>query len=204
MVGKEALALEPGFEIPAVSEELYVKTREALAKEGFTFFADIKPVSIGQLAIDKGPTPFFDYINPSEKMRCNVPPQIEVAIDPNNFGIEGSNYKSRDDQIKKIQEKETALKSKLPKEVRDLISMRMPKQASILAQLDFEHQKQTGKILFTSWFGRTDDQTAPGLVAHVGRDDPTERLLVCGWPRVFGYRYAFAVSVVVLPRKLAA
>lgn len=192
------------IEVPVVSKELYTLTREALTKEGFTFTADIKPVSIGQLAADEETTPFFDYINPSEKMRSNIPPQIEVAIDPNNFRIEDSIYMSTDDQIKKIQEKETALKGKLPKELRDLISMRMPKHTSILARLDFEHQKQTGKVLFTNWFGRTDDQTVPGLVAHVGRDDPTDKLLVCGWSRGHGYRYVFAVSVVVLPRKSAA
>lgn len=192
------------IEIPRVSKEVYTLTREALVKEGFTFVADIKPVSVCQLAANEGTTPFFDYINPSEKMRSNVPPQIEVAIDPSNFRIEGSNYKSADDQIKKIQEQEISLKGKLSKDVRGFISMIRPRHASILAQLDFEHQKQTGKKLFTNWFGRTDDQTVPGVVAHVGRDYQTEKLLVCGWSRSHGYPYVFAVSAVVLPRKLAA
>lgn len=135
-------------------------------------------------------------------MRANVPPQIEVAINPNNFRIEGSNNLSTGDQFEKIKKQETILKYKLPENVRGIISMIMPEHASILAQLDFEHQKRTEKVLFTDWFGRTDDQTVPGYVAHVGRYDPTYRLGVNDWHRGGRHVYVFAVSVVVLPRKL--
>lgn len=193
---------ESVFEIRTVSEELYLKTREALAGEGLTFIVAINPESIDQLRINKGTKSLFDYINPSEKMRSNVPSQMELAIDPNNFRIEGSNNLPTNDQFEKIREREAILKGKLPKDVGDVIGMLRPKHASILAQLDFEHQKRTGKVLFTNWFGRTDDQTVPGIVADVGRGDPTYRLGVGDWVRGHGGGVVFAVSAVVLPRKL--
>lgn len=191
------------FEIPTVSKELYEKTREALAKEGFTFVVEIKPASIDQLVTGTKRL-LFGYINPAREMRSNISPQIEVAIDPNNFRIEDSNNLSTDDQIEKIKEREAILKGKLPKDVRDVISMlKPPKYASILAQLDFEHQTRTGRAFFTNWFGRTDDQVIPGSVAHVGRFGPTSGLLVRDWARGDGRDYVFAVSAVVLPRQLA-
>lgn len=99
----------------------------------------------------------FDYVVSPLRQTREPPLQIEVAIDPNYFKIEGSNNLSTDDQIRMIQEQEAALKGKLPEEVRDLISMIMPKHASTLAQLDFEYQRRTGKVLFTNWFGSTED-----------------------------------------------
>lgn len=193
---------EPAFEIPTVSKELYAQTKEALAKEGYTFVVDIEPVSIGQLATGEETSQRFAYVNPSENMRAIVPPKMEVAINPENLRIKNSESKSTDTQIRMIQREETALKGKLSQEVRDLINMRM-QNASVLAQLDGEYEKETGEVLFTNWFGRTDDQTIPGRVANVGRYNPTSRLLVRYWDRDLGYDVVFAVPVVVLPRQSA-
>ncbi len=197
-----SVATPESLEIPAVSEKLYVKTRKELEKQGLEFVV-VNPESIDQLATNEEARSLFGYINRSEKMRSNIPPQIEVAIDPNHFRIEGSNRLSTDDQIEKIKHQEAMLKGKLPEDVKNLISMRMPEHASLLVQLDLEYQKRKRKALFTNWFGRTDDQTFLGLVAIVGRFDPTGRLLVDGWPRGIGSDFLFAVPVVVLPRKLA-
>jgi len=191
------------FEIPTVSEEQYTETREALEKLGFNFVVTLNPQSIDQLANAPTTAPLFGYINPSDKMRSNLPPQMEIAIDPNHFRIEGSNNLSTTDQFKKIKEQEVILKEKLPENIRNVISMLRPKHASILAQLDFEHQKRTRRVLFTNWFGRTDDQTVPGFVAIVGRYVPASRLDVFGWNRFYGNILVFAVSTVVLPQKLA-
>lgn len=190
---------EPASEIPTVSAELYVKTRKALAKKGYTFIVDILPVSIGQLAKDEATN---QRVNASENMRAIVPPQMEVAINPKNLRIKNSNSKSTEDQIRMLKEEEKALKVKLPQEIRDIISIRM-QTASVLAQVDAKYQKKTGKVLFTNWFGRTDDQTIPGGVVIVGRFDSASRLDVCVWPRGYGVDFVFAVPVVVLPRKLA-
>lgn len=200
MVSKEALAPEARFEILTVNEDLYLKTRKALAKEGYTFVVAINPVSIAQLAAGEGTGSLFEYINPSEKMRSNVPPQIEIAIDPNHVRIEASKHLSSNDHYKMIKEWEAALKRKLPKKVRDLISMSMPKYASILAQLDFEYQRRTGKKFFTNWFGLT-YEPASGNVVGVGRGDPGSGLSVHGWIHGRGgIDGALVVPVVVLPR----
>lgn len=200
--GVSVTKIEDEFEIPTVSEEQYLKTREALAKEGYAFVVDILQVSIGQLATDEATSQRFGYVNPSENMRAMVPPRMEVAINLQNLRIKNSNYKSTDAQIKMIKGEEASLKGKLPQEVRNLISMRM-QNASVLAQLDDKHERETGKALFTNWFGRTDDQTVPGSVAGVGRRGPTSGLGVGDWYRGGGLGSVFAVPVVVLPRKLA-
>lgn len=192
-------------EIPTVTRELYAQAREALAREGFTFLVTIRPVSIGQLAGDRATRDFFGYINSSKEMKSNIPPQIEVAIDPNNFKIEGTNNSPTDDQIRKIKEKEALLRGKLPENIRNNITMLNPEHASILAQLDTQHQVRTRMgVLFTNWFGRTDDQKFSGFVACVGREGPARRLRVESWYRTRGYHNVFAVSIAVLPRKLPA
>lgn len=193
------------LEIPTVSEALHNKTREVLAELGYTFVVDISPISIGQLVADRAVSQRFDYIcYPLERMQSNVPLQMKVAIDPNNFRIDNTNNLSTDRQIGEIRKQESILKAKLPENVRDVISMlKPPKHASILVQLDFEHQKRTGEVLFTDWFGRTDEETIPGHVAHVGRGDPTRGFHIGDWSRVNGDEDVFAVSVVMLPWKLA-
>ena len=143
----------------------------------------------------------FGYVNASENMRAIVLQQMEVAVNPKKLKIKNSNSKSTDTQIEMLKKEEAALRLKLPQEVRHLISMRM-QNASVLAQIDDRYQKQTGKVLFTNWFGRTDDQTVTGIVAGVGRSDPTSGLDILGWVRDFGRGLVFAVPVVVLPRKL--
>ena len=202
MAGKEALSPEAKFEIPAVNEDQYKQTRDALAKEGYTFVVDIESVSIGQLAIDEATSQHFDYFNPSKNVWGIVPLRMEVAINPNKLRIKKSNSKSTDTQIRMIQKEERSLKGKLPKEVRGLISTPM-QSASVLVQLDFKYQKETGKVLFTDWSGRTDDQTVSDSTANVGRSDPTKKLSVGAWMRGDGYNRLFAVFVVVLPQKMA-
>ena len=199
---------ETSFEIPAVSEELYMQTREALAKEGYTFVVAIEPLSIGQLVSDPVKSQRFDYVDPSENIGAIVAPQMEVAIDPTHIRIESSNHLSTDKSIEEIKQQEAALKARLPQEVRNLISMRI-QNASVLAQLDDQYQKETGKVLFTDWHGRTDDRTVRGLDTGVGRNGRTAGLRVNGWlvggdwPNVHGHDPIFAVLIVVLPRKLA-
>ncbi|MBF8249549.1 MAG: hypothetical protein HW400_150 [Candidatus Levybacteria bacterium] len=200
---KPDLSVSPAsFEIPAVSEELYMKTREALAKEGYTFIVDILPVSIGQMVTDKATSQHFGYVNPSENMRAIIPLQMEVVINPKKLRIKGSNSKSTDTQIEIIKNEGTKLKNKLPQEVKNLVSMHM-RNASVLAQLDCKYQQETGKVLFTNWYGRTNDQIVSGHVAYVGRHAPASLLDVSDWSRGVGRDSVFAVPVVVLPRKLA-
>lgn len=200
---KPARPLQPvALEIPTVSEELYNRTREALAEQGFTHVVTIQPLSMGLLATDEATSNRFDYVNPSENMCSITPPQMEVVFDPKNLKIKNSNSKSTDTQIKMTGEDEAKLKGELPEDVRGLISMPMP-NASTLAQADFDYQDKTGKPLYPDFWVRTDDETAPGRVADVGRRAPSDRLPVNGWCRDYSNVYVFAARVVVLPRKLA-
>lgn len=199
--GNEGAAVE----IPTVSKDLYTQTRDVLAREGFTFITAIQPVSIGQLLKDKTTKNLFGYIDPSKVMRSNVPPRIEVAIDPYNLRIKESNNKPTRIQNAMIGEQEAALKSKLPESVRGVISMAMPQHASVLVQLDLEYQRRTGvRALFTNWFGSADDQGAySGCVSIVGRDNPIRNLRVESRFSTSGYDNTFAVAVVMLPRELS-
>ena len=199
---KTAVRTPETFEIPAVSEELYLQTRKALEKESYTFVVAIKSVSIDQLITDGATSQRFEHVYPSENIRGTVSPQMEVAINPKQLRIKGSNSKPTGTQIQMIKDEEARLKGKLPQEVRDFISMCM-QGASVLAQLDGEYKKGTGKVLFTDWFGRTNDQAFPDVVASVGRYNSTLGLRVYGSRRGLGDGDIFAVPVVVLPRKLA-
>lgn len=190
------------LKIPTVSKELYWKTREVLRDMGLTFITTIKSRSIAQLIAGDVTGLRFDYVNPSKKMRSNVPPQIEVAIDPYNPRIDGSNNLSIDDQWKKIEDQEILSKARLMKVsegVRDSVTMLRPRHASTLAQLDFRYQNRTGRVLLVDWYG-TDDETKPGNVARVGRSDHSGQLVVLDWPRASGYPSMFALRAVVLPR----
>lgn len=190
------------LEIPTVSEKIYNKTREALAKEGFTHVVAIEPISTGQLATDEATRDRFGFVNSSENMRSVIPPQMEVAIDPKNVKIKNSNSKSTDAQIEMTRDEEAKLKGKLPEDVRDLVSMPMH-DPSTLSQADFDYQDKTRKPLYPDFFVRTDTETVSGSVASVGRDGPSRRLDVGGWGRGDGDDNVFAARVVVLPRKLA-
>ena len=193
------------FEIPRVSELLYLKTREALAKEGYTFFVNIKPLSIGQLVEDEVKRGLFEHVVPSENMRAIVPPQMEIAINPKDPRIKNSNSKSTDTIIRMIEEREAVIKVRLPKEVRDFINIRI-QNTSVLVQIFDKYQRETGKQIFPRWFGATDDQTSPGRVAFAGCYSPGRRLYIGDTNRFRGNEdnNVFALDVVVLPRQLAA
>ena len=205
MISKEALAPKPAFEIPTVNEGRYMQIRKALARKGYTFVVAINPESIDQLATNGKTRPLFDFdhVDSSREMRSNVPPRMKVVIDSKNFRIEYSAMLSPVEQLQEINEQEAFLKEELPKNVRDVISMLRP-SSSILAQLDFEHQKRTGRVLFTNWFGCTGDRLSGSGVACVGRNDPTGGLRIGDWNFVNGLDMVYTVSAVVLPRKLAA
>lgn len=206
MPSREVLAPKHTFEIPTVSEARYEQVCKALAEKGITFVVAINPESIDQLAANEKTKPFFDFdhVDSSGEMRSDVPPQMEVAIDPRNFRIEGSASLSPVNQLEEIDDTEAFFKEKFSRNVRGLISMLRP-NASILAQLDFKHQKRTGKVLFTDWFGCANNQFSdPDKgVTCVGRKDPTGGLRIGDWNFVDGLDIVYAVSAVVLPRKLA-
>ncbi|MEK7450403.1 MAG: hypothetical protein AAB662_00515 [Patescibacteria group bacterium] len=139
--------LQP-FDIPAVSDKIYLRTREILARKGLRFVVAINPVSINRLVTDEGVESSLGYMIDSEEMRSSVPPQIEVAINPGRFRIEGSNGLSTEDQFKKIKDQEAILRSKLPKDIRAGISILRPRHASILVQFGQRVSKERERGAF--------------------------------------------------------
>ena len=205
---QQAVTAEPisyAIEIPAVSEELYNRTREAVEATGYNFVAAIRSVSMEALIAEdvRREQERIGYVNPSKTMRSTVPPEMEVAINPVRFMIEGSNRLATDAQKKIIKEKEVEWMEKLPEDLRPFVSMRMV-DPSTLSQLEDAYMDATGKLLFPDFFARTDVQDVRGYVAFVGRSDPSFGRGVNFWRRDRSDVFVFAVFVVVLPRKLTS
>lgn len=203
--------LEPtryAIEIPTVSEEIYMRTREAVEQAGYNFIVPIRSVSIEDLLAEdkqrekRGEPRRLGYVKDSKTMRATVPPEMEIAVNPTKVRIEGSNSLSTDRQKAMIRTEEARFKKQLPSEVMSFVSMLMV-DPSTYSQLEDAYMDEIGKLLFSNYV-RTDVQTVRGSVAIVGRYDLTHRRHVDDWPQDHGYGVVFAVPVVVFPRKLAA
>lgn len=203
--------LEPirfAIEIPTVSEELYRRTREAVEQAGYKFIVPIRSVSMqdllaeDELRYQNGKARRLGYVNDSKRMRDTVPPEMEVAIDPARFKIEGSNRLSTDRQKIRVKQEQAILKGQVPKDIQHLVNMEMV-DPSTLSQVEDKYMEENNALLLPDWSARTDIQTIQGLVAHVGRPYPAYPRYVNVWNRGNGYDGVFAASVVVLPRKLS-
>ncbi len=194
--GGESVAQAP-IEIQKVDKELYASVLEALAREGITFTVPIESLSIDNLSKSRATRDFFTYVNPSRATRAS-PLRMEVAIDPHHIRIENSNNLSTDAQIEMIKDQERLLKGKLSEKVGNAIRMYMV-SVSVIAQLETAYRKVTGKLLLPDYFARTDDQTVPGSVVHIGRSGPSFGLYVDDWGRDSPSPHIFALSVIELP-----
>lgn len=199
-----------GIEIPTVSEELYSRILEALKQAGYKFIVPIRSVSMQDLLAEdelreqRGEARRLGYVNDSKRIRATVPPEMEVAINPARFKIEGSNRLSTGEQKIRVKQEQARLRGQVPEDIRHLVKMEMA-DPSTLSQLEDKYMdKNNGELLLPDWFARTDIQTVRGDVALVGRGGPADRRDVFDWHRDLGHDFVFAASVVVLPRKSAA
>lgn len=190
------------IDIPTVSAEVHAKVVEAVKKTGYTFTAPIRPISMKDL-IDKDSRNRLGYVNDSKIMRATIPPEMEIAINPQKVRIERSNDLSLDQQKEKIKQAEAQWMKGLPEDIRPFVSMRMV-DPSTLSQLEDVYIDDTGKLLFPDFFARTDVETVPGEVASVGHDAPASRRDVTSWVHYAGNASIFAMPVVVLPRVSAS
>lgn len=198
------------IEIPAVNEELYNRTREAVEQAGYNFVVPIRSVSIADLLAEdkqrkqRGEPRRLVYVAPSKTMRATVPPEMEVAINPAKFKIEGSNFLSTDEQKKRIKAVEVQLRAQVPQDIQYLVIMEMVDPSTISQIENMYRDEHNGAVLLRDWFARTDMETVQGRVAIVGRYSPKGRggRRVGGWRRDLGDDLVFAAAVVVLPRKL--
>lgn len=198
------------IDVPTVSRELFEKTRRVVEATGYTFFTRIRAVSIDDLLAEdairrkngeKGK--FGNVASDVELLRGRIPPEMEVAINPNKVKIEGSNidpYKDKEkylspDQI--IRKEENMWKTQLPEDIRSLVRMFIP-DPSTLAQLDLDYQARTGGPLFREFFAEADLGVFHDQIAAVGRHNLD--ITVTGWNDSPDYDKTYVVPVVVLPR----
>ncbi len=168
----------------------------------WTFNMEALPVSVGQLLEDESIAPLFGFVNSSQQMRDVVPVARDVAVNPSELFILGSENLSFDDQCQINEGYVTGLRKRnLKTGTLDGIDFGLD-HASVYAQFDFEHQKRfRGKKLFPAGkFARTIDETlvdptfGPGL-ADVGRRFGGSRLDVDDWGARRGYPRVRGVSV---------
>lgn len=221
--------LEPvrfAIEIPTVSEETYEKVVKEVEATGYNFIAVIRPVSIQDLLAEDeqlvvegqrkerrlgcASDPVFS--SSAHVIRTLVSPEMEIAINPDKFKIEDSysflDPPSINGKKNMIKEEEARWKKQLPEDIRPFVGMYMVDPSTLSQLEDAYMDKNDGKFLLPDYFASTDIQTVPLNVADVGRYDPATMCsskgmrFVLDWYRS-EFRPTFAVSVVVLPRKLA-
>jgi hypothetical protein len=132
-----------------------------------------------------------------------APSRIEVAVNLDNLRIEDSHSISTEEQIRRMQEEEVAVRSRLPENMRDAVGMPIF-GVSALRQLDSGYQRETGEPLLIDWFGRTIHEMAPGEIALVGRIDRNQKdLSIIRWPSDQGHGWGYLVRGIVLPQVVA-
>lgn len=193
-------------EIPTVSEEIYRRTREAVEQAGYSFIVPIRSISMQDLITEdeQRGSRRLGYVDDSKRMRATVPPEMEVAINPARFRINGTNGLPINEQKRRIKQEQAILRGQIPEDIRHLVNMGMVDPSTISQVEDKYMDKNNGALLLPDWFARTDVQTVQGNVAFVGRHGPNVRRDVDDWDRGDGDGRVFAASVVVLPRKLAS
>jgi len=174
----------PEIIIPEVSEELYVRTREALASQGFTAAVDIKPLSIAQIVEAHQRSFAPQTIDKARSLVTDgavTPPEMQVVARPNKWNIHGSErpLTSREAVNALTHEEEEALRERLPADVRELVSMPMP-CASVIMQLGIEMRYRSSGVGFIlpdfrsrsslSWHARAGDITNSGREIYIGAE----------------------------------
>lgn len=153
----------------------YPEQLQGLKEVRFTFFMEALPLSIEELYSDSATKPFFGHVNPTEQMRGIVPVGREVAVNPEELFVPGSENLSFEDQIVEAEKYVNVLRRKLKKGTLDGVNFGVD-HASVHAQLDFEYQKRRDrKLIIGERFTRTIDVTtadygfAGPALALVGR-----------------------------------
>lgn len=159
-----------------------------LKEVGITFSMEAQSVSVGQLWEDEATKPLFGHVTSSQQMRDIVPVARDVAVNSQQIFVPGGENLSFDDQRQHNEDYVRGLRKRNLKNGGTLDGVEFGMDhASVLAQLDFEHQKRfNGKKLVVGGFGRTIDETSvdPEFGPHlagVGRDFRGHRLYVPAW-----------------------
>lgn len=181
--------------LPLGIERFSEGQREALRKQGLTFFYEFKGKSIGTLRDIEGCRfgttwhKAFPYLEALPSMRS------EVAINPNKLFLPNSNNKGLDQEEEMVKEYSWELERKV-QGVRAIIG-----QVSDYAELAIAYQKSTGGSLFGKKadfvFARTKTPTRDSNVADIRDYGEGYGLSIDDSNRHWGHSNMFAVPLVV-------
>ncbi len=208
-----------GKQMPEVDETTYSRFKGELERQGYTFFVQIRPISVPELlkeddqraALGKERIfevnrvdPLVDPVDLSGEMKTSIPPEIEIAISPGRAKILEGHGLHADAQKKIIEEDERKrLADNMPEVLQGLVSVRMP-TASEIVQVYMAYKEKYGVSLFEGWFARAADKLSPekGL-ARVGQYPTDKGMRVRGPDRKKGVNDVYPFAVVVMPTKAA-
>lgn len=155
---------------------------------GFTFVMDVRALSLDQLSQDPSVEHLFGYVTYIAELRNIVPVARQVAVNPKQPYVKGSESLGYDDQLEKRDEEVRKFRrTHLKRGTLEDIDFG-PDRASVLSQLDFASQNRfSGQKLFPDYFVRSQDEyDHPRFgprVARVGRCVRGNRLDVLVWHR---------------------
>lgn len=193
--------------------ETQERRREALRKEGYTFFLKIKPKSFAQL-VEENPNyfegePLFLKWRPSGIKSLIlkfpswvkfIPQEVELAINPSQLFLPDSNGDSQGTQMKMIKAHGVELRKRNP--YLEGVRFEMP-HASVVAQLDRAYQEaNNGEKLLKDCMVRTLDNNYSGILpmyVNVGRESSGDRLQFNNKSVLPGFKSIFGLQVVAMP-----
>lgn len=136
------------------------------------------------------------YANARPELRdYALPLPVEVGLRHPELALPGSFGKSRETQLKMIDDYSQELQVQFP----DARAIMLPSTG--YAQADKAHKAETGEVLFRNYFARALDNLSEVRAALAGRRDPSGRFGVGEWGAVVGDDVVGAVPAVVFLRK---
>lgn len=168
----------------------------------FTFVTGIRALSLDQLSKDPSAKDLFAYITDVTELRSIVPAARQVAVNPKQPFVEGSQGLGYDDQLDVADKAIRKLRrTNLKRGTLEGIDF-APDKASVLSQMDFAYQAGFGQKLYPDYCVRSQDEyDQPGFgpsVTVVGRNDRGDRLDVFDWYRQ-GRNRCLGLSLVATP-----
>jgi hypothetical protein len=172
--------------------------KDALKERGIKF-VHVESRSYAQVVAED--TAYFrneqlEYANARPELRGYVlPVAVEVGLKPSELALPDSFGKSRETQLRMIDEYSQELQKQFP----DVRAIMLPSTG--YAQVDRAYKAETGEVLFRVYYARALDNFSGGYAVHVGRYDPSHPLSVNEWLADDGHHNVAAVPAVVFLRK---
>lgn len=171
--------------------EPIVQEREVLTELGFVFLT-VDAKSPEQVHAENGD--YFEYVDPPDLLQVYIPPQaFEVAVNPSQLRIIGSNHCSLAEQLRMVEDYSRQEIETVAAGAKAII---LP--ATGYAQLDIQYQKENdGRVLIPNFWACALDKGVDSDVAAVGRNSPAFKLGVYAWFRWGSLARLWAVPAVV-------